>query len=60
MDGSEISGRIVEDLLRELVEYSSSNKGSFDLIVLLSRFYHDIEKFDQEIPPNDETNLQMM
>lgn len=59
MDGSEISGRIVEDLLRELVEYSSSNKGSFDLIVLLSRF-NDIEKFDQEIPPNDETNLQMM
>lgn len=59
MDGSEISGRIVEDLLRELVEYSSSNKGSFDLIVLLSRF-NDIEKFDQEIPSNDETNLQMM
>lgn len=59
MDGSEISRRIVEDLLRELVEYSSSNKGSFDLIVLLSRF-NDIEKFDQKIPPNDETNLQMM
>lgn len=36
MDGSEISGRIVEDLLRELTEYS--NKGSFDLIVLLFRF----------------------
>lgn len=38
MDGSEISGRIVEDLFRELMKYSSSNKGSFDLIVLLLRF----------------------